>query len=69
MEIWKKARLLMLSLWFQTIETDGVSSAEAFIIDGVHYLVITNKGNHNRYQTMSRLYRVNEGGHLTLVSL
>ena len=46
-----------------------MSSAEAFVIDGVHYLVITNKGNHNRYQTLSKLYRVNDGGHLTLVSL
>ena len=52
---------------FQTVETDGISSSEAFIIDDVQYLIITNKGNHNRYETYSRLYRVNNSGQLLLV--
>ncbi|KAH3717902.1 hypothetical protein DPMN_060698 [Dreissena polymorpha] len=51
----------------QTVETDGVSGATAFRIDTVDYLVITNKGNYNRYLTQSRLYRVNPSGNLTLI--
>ena len=53
---------------FQTIETDGASGATSFVIDGTQYMMVTNMGNHNRYETVSRLYRVNQGGDLTVVS-
>ncbi|XP_052793587.1 adhesion G-protein coupled receptor V1-like [Mya arenaria] len=51
----------------QTVETDGVSGAESFVINGVQYLMVVNKGNHNRYETVSRLYRINTDGSLTLL--
>ncbi|XP_053406314.1 adhesion G-protein coupled receptor V1-like [Mercenaria mercenaria] len=51
----------------QTVETDGISSSVAFVIDNVQYLVITNKGNYNRYEAQSRLYRVEDTGQLIVL--
>ena len=56
-------------LIFQTLETDGASAATSFEIDGSLYLFVTNMGNFNRYRTMSRLYRVDMGGVLTVVGI
>ncbi|KAL4228132.1 hypothetical protein ACF0H5_013567 [Mactra antiquata] len=51
----------------QTVETDGISSSTSFIIRNIPYLVITNKGNHNRYTTQSRLYKIHTDGTLTVL--
>ena len=51
------------------METDGASGATSFVVDDLQYLVVTNIGNHNRYETVSRLYRVNDGGDLTVVCI
>ncbi len=53
----------------QTIQTDGATSATAFEIQGFNYLFITNFGADTRHNTKSRLYRVNNDGHLLLVSM
>ncbi|XP_038076858.1 adhesion G-protein coupled receptor V1-like isoform X2 [Patiria miniata] len=48
----------------QSIETDGGVACTSYDIQGTTYLVIANHGSTGRYETMSRIYRVNQDGTL-----
>lgn len=52
----------------QTIETDVAMAATTFSIGVSTYLVICNYGNIRRYETKSRLYRVNPDSSLLVVN-
>lgn len=52
----------------QTIETDVAMAATTFSIGVSTYLVICNYGNVRRYETKSRLYRVNPDSSLLVVN-
>lgn len=52
----------------QTIETDVAMAATTFSIGVSTYLVICNYGNVRRYETKSRLYRVNPHSSLLVVN-
>lgn len=52
----------------QTVETDVAMAATTFSIGVSTYLVICNYGNVRRYETKSRLYRVNPDSSLLVVN-
>ncbi|VDI35962.1 G-protein coupled receptor 98 [Mytilus galloprovincialis] len=51
----------------QTIETDIASAAVSFSIGGSTYLAISNTGNVRRFQSKSRIYKVNTNGTLLVI--
>ncbi|XP_022110249.1 G-protein coupled receptor 98-like isoform X2 [Acanthaster planci] len=48
----------------QTLETDGGMACTSYDIQGTTYLAVANHGSAGRYETMSRIYRVNADGTL-----
>lgn len=71
----KNVYIVKLCNWFiwvnfikQTIETDVAVAATTFSIGVSTYLVICNYGNVRRYETKSRLYRVNLDSSLLVVN-